>query len=219
MLTTAVPEGENDPDWFFVDVRDVPWDGSQGLRLAAEWDGYGMAATQSHGMAYEAFPATRFAWPGTGAQSPTPQHHSWAALFTAVVLGVVEIAVSSARGSLLELLDDLRPYEQVEWTRAESEAWLAAQAYEGMLRARGIEAAAEPRRADRKESVAELAESARHGSAASSAEAPSPAAHRSATGSKTCAHSASFVHPGASRTTLSSARLSPHAPDLIGAPC
>ena len=30
--------------------------------------------------------------------------------------------------------EQLRPYEQVEWTRAERDHWLAAQAYEGVLR-------------------------------------------------------------------------------------
>ena len=31
--------------------------------------------------------------------------------------------------------NSLRPYEQVEWTNAEQNAWLMRQAYEGMLRA------------------------------------------------------------------------------------
>ena len=31
--------------------------------------------------------------------------------------------------------DEMRPYEQVEWVRAENEAWLIRQAYEGMLNA------------------------------------------------------------------------------------
>ena len=35
----------------------VPWDGSQGMKLTAPWDGHGMTATQSHGMAFEDFPA------------------------------------------------------------------------------------------------------------------------------------------------------------------
>ncbi len=159
MLTTAVPDGENDPDWFFVDVRGVPWDGSQGLRLAAEWDGHGMAATQSHGMAYEGFPATRFAWPANWRAIADAAAPFVGCLFTAVVLGIVETAVSSARTSLAKHPADLRPYEQVEWTRAESEAWLAAQAYEGMLRA--VESKPLPNREVLmgKESVADLAES------------------------------------------------------------
>src|SRR5262245_12687879 len=50
MLTTALPEGETQPDWFFLAVRGLPWDGSRGMRLVAEWDGHGMIATQSHAM-------------------------------------------------------------------------------------------------------------------------------------------------------------------------
>jgi alkylation response protein AidB-like acyl-CoA dehydrogenase len=50
MMTTAIPEGEDDPTIFVLHVRDRPWDGSAGLRLVAEWDGMGMAATQSHAM-------------------------------------------------------------------------------------------------------------------------------------------------------------------------
>ena len=64
MITTAVPEGEDAPTLFVLDVRDRPWDGSAGLQLTAEWDGMGMAATQSHAMRLEACPAIRFAWDG-----------------------------------------------------------------------------------------------------------------------------------------------------------
>ena len=53
MMTTAVPEGEAGPTIFVLDVRDRPWDGTAGLRLIAEWDGMGMAATQSHAMRLE----------------------------------------------------------------------------------------------------------------------------------------------------------------------
>ena len=61
MITTAVPDGEDAPALFVLDVRDRPWDGSAGLRLTAEWDGMGMAATQSHAMRLEGCPAIRFA--------------------------------------------------------------------------------------------------------------------------------------------------------------
>src|SRR5262249_32595560 len=47
MMTTAVAEGESDPMIYVLDVRDRPWDGTAGLELVAEWDGMGMAATQS----------------------------------------------------------------------------------------------------------------------------------------------------------------------------
>jgi alkylation response protein AidB-like acyl-CoA dehydrogenase len=159
MLTTAVPEGEPDPDWFYVEVRDVPWDGSKGMQLIAEWDGHGMAATQSHGMAFERFPATRIAWPGNWRQIADAAGPFVGCVFTAVVLGVLETAVATARASVLKRPDELRPYEQVEWTRAESEAWLAVQAYEGMLAA--VETKPAPHRdvLMGKESVALLAES------------------------------------------------------------
>jgi alkylation response protein AidB-like acyl-CoA dehydrogenase len=159
MFTTAVPDGETDPDWFFLDVRGVPWDGSAGLRLLAEWDGHGMAATQSHAIAFERFPATRLAWPGHWRALAEAAGPVIGCLFTAVVLGIVETAVAAARVALGKRQGDLRPYEQVEWTRAESEAWLAVQAYEGMLRA--VETGSSPLRQVLlgKASVAELAES------------------------------------------------------------
>jgi alkylation response protein AidB-like acyl-CoA dehydrogenase len=159
MLTTAVPDGENEPDWFFVDVRGAPWDGSRGLRLMAEWDGHGMAATQSHGMLFEEYPATRVAWPGNWRAIADAAAAFVGCAFTAVVLGVVETAVAAARDVLAGDPVGLRAYEQLEWTRAEADGWLAAQAYEGMLRA--VETSGAPNREVLmgKESVAELAES------------------------------------------------------------
>ena len=62
MMTTAIPEGETDPTIFVLDVRDRPWDGSAGLELVAEWDGMGMAATQSHAMRLVGAPSVRLAW-------------------------------------------------------------------------------------------------------------------------------------------------------------
>ncbi len=135
MITTAVPEGEMTPDWFYLPVAGTSWDGSEGVRLVAEWDGHGMAATQSHAMTFDSFPAVRAAWPGhlqdlIAAASPVI-----GTLFTAVVLGIVEIAIHTAREQLASRKDDLRPYERVEWAQAEAEGWLMGQAYEGMLRA------------------------------------------------------------------------------------
>jgi alkylation response protein AidB-like acyl-CoA dehydrogenase len=134
MLTTARPEGEGEPDWFFLDVRGVPWDGSQGVKLVAPWDGHGMPATQSHGMAFVDFPATRVAWPGHWRAFVDAAGPFNGTLFTAVVLGVVESAMEEASAQLRRR-NSLRPYEQVEWTNAEQDAWLMRQAYEGMLRA------------------------------------------------------------------------------------
>ena len=160
MITSARPAGEAEPDFFVLDLRDVPWDGSAGLRLTAAWDGHGMIGSQSHAMALEGFPATRVAWP---ANLPTFARRVGGVagcVFTCVIVGVVETAVEAARAELGRRRGELRAFEQVEWSRAELEAWLVQQAYEGMLRAveRGEEG---PRDVVMgKTAVAELAESA-----------------------------------------------------------
>ena len=161
MITTAVPEGEDEPTLFLIDVRDRPWDGSAGLQLIAEWDGIGMAATQSHAMRLEDCPATRFAWEGPVGEVTLAAAPLISSLFTAVILGVLDEAIRTAKAQLQPKADTLRAYEQVEWSRAEMEHWLAVQAYEGALRAveAGDPAAAVHATLRAKESVAELAES------------------------------------------------------------
>jgi alkylation response protein AidB-like acyl-CoA dehydrogenase len=162
MITIAVPEGEDAPTLFVLDVRDRPWDGSAGLRLTAEWDGTGMGATQSHAMRLDDCPATRLAWPGPLTELMPSVSPVIAMAFTAVVLGVLDVAVATAREQLRPRVDTLRAYEQVEWSRAEMEHWLAVQAYEGGLRAveAGEPAAALHATLRAKEAVAELAEMA-----------------------------------------------------------
>jgi alkylation response protein AidB-like acyl-CoA dehydrogenase len=135
MLTSAVPEGEEEPDWFYLPVAGVPWDGSAGVELLGEWDGHGMAATQSHALKFDGLPAVRFAWPGHLDEIIAASAPLSATLFTAVVTGVVDVAVQSARAYLEPRQESLRAYEQVEWAQAEMEGWLVAQAYEGALRA------------------------------------------------------------------------------------
>ena len=161
MITTAVPDDDDTPAIFTLDVRDRPWDGSAGLQLVAEWDGAGMAATQSHAMRLADCPAVRMAWDGpieeiTAAAGPLVTN-----LFTGVVLGILDEAVATARAQLQPKAAGLRPYEQVEWARAELEHWMATQAFEGSLRAvesgdpvRGLYAGIRA-----KQGVAELAES------------------------------------------------------------
>lgn len=136
MFTTAVPAGEDTPAAFFLDTRalvdgrDVP-----GFTIAREWDGVGMAATQSHAVRLDGCRAVRLAWPdelvaltrGTGAINMC--------IFTAVVLGVVDEAIADADDRIRPRGGSLRPYERVEWVRALNDHWLATQAYEGMLRA------------------------------------------------------------------------------------
>jgi hypothetical protein len=135
MVTVAVPEGETAPDMFVLDMRDVPWDGSAGVTLTAAWEGHGMPATQSHAMAFNEFPVTCMAWPGQFRRIGEASGGFTQRLFTAVHVGVVEVALETARQQLSQRRDSLRAYERVEWTKAELEGRLIQQAYEGMLRA------------------------------------------------------------------------------------
>lgn len=160
MMTTARRDGADEPDIYALDVRDRPWDGTAGLRLLGAWDGMGMAATQSHAMRLEGAPATRAAWGRSVNDLVLAAAPLNSCLFTAVVLGILDEAVASARERLAPRAQELRAYEQVEWTRAEAEHWLAQQAYEGALRA--FEAGAGPEALHAalrgKAAVAELAE-------------------------------------------------------------
>src|SRR5262249_4470256 len=131
MVTVAVPEGETAPDMFALDMRAVPWDGSAGVTLTAAWDGHGMAATQSHAMAFNEFPVTRVAWPGQFPRLPDAAGGLGASCFTAVIVGVVEVALNTAREQVAPRREALRAYERVEWAKAELDGWLIEQAYEG----------------------------------------------------------------------------------------
>ena len=159
MVTTAVVDGEDEPAFYVLDTTDRTWDGSSGMTLIAEWDGAGMAATQSHAMRLDRRPAVRMAYDAPLATITGGAGAFVATSFTAVILGVVDEAIATARRQLADRSSELRPYERVEWTRAVTDHWLASQAYEGALRA--IESA-HPKAAfaalSAKESVAELAE-------------------------------------------------------------
>ena len=135
MVTIAVPAGEAQPDAFFLDMRGVPVDGSAGVTLTAPWDGHGMIATQSHGFAFANFPAQRAAWPRPSRPFLMAPGGFIGCCFTAVIVGIVETALATARQQLGPRHAALRAYEQVEWVRAEQEGWLIQQAYAGMLRA------------------------------------------------------------------------------------
>jgi alkylation response protein AidB-like acyl-CoA dehydrogenase len=162
MITSGVPEGEDGPALFAIDVRGVPWDGTAGLLLTAPWDGVGMAATQSHAMRLDGCPAVRVAWDRPLEEVALAAAPLVSSLFTAVILGVLDEATATARAQLASKADTMRAYEQVEWSRAELEHWLAEQAFEGALRA--VEAGDATRALHAtlraKEAVAELAESA-----------------------------------------------------------
>lgn len=134
VITTAVPEGEDSFDEYFLDLRDVPLDGTAGVEITAPWDGHGMTATQSHAVSFTDFPAIRRAWPNSGEDLRPGASPSIACMFTAVIVGVVEMAVETARAQLARKSDRLSAYEQVEWSQVEIEAWQVQQLYEGMLR-------------------------------------------------------------------------------------
>jgi alkylation response protein AidB-like acyl-CoA dehydrogenase len=140
VITMAIPEGEEEPDLFVIDLRGVldqrgvPLDDASGVRLTAAWDGHGMTATQSHALAFEDVPATRIAWPGPSRKRLIAPR-ALGVGFASVIVGIVEVAVETAARQLRPRRESLRPYERGEWSRVELEAWLVEQAYAGTLRA------------------------------------------------------------------------------------
>jgi alkylation response protein AidB-like acyl-CoA dehydrogenase len=135
MFTTARVDGEDVPAAFLLDMRDARRDGDSTVTVTAEWDGMGMAATQSHAARLEGARAVRLAYEGPVDPLVANTGGFILSLFTAVVLGVLDEAIGFARDQLGPRRDTLRPFEQVEWSRAELDHWLACQAYEGGLRA------------------------------------------------------------------------------------
>ncbi len=132
MSTTGRVEGDDTHSAFEVDLRGVAWDGSDGVRITAPWDGHGMTATQSHALEFEDFPAIRQALPGdvvAEAQSIA------AVLWIAVIVGIVDIAMETAHERLAPRKDSMNAYARAEWTQVNADVWLLHQAYEGALRA------------------------------------------------------------------------------------
>jgi hypothetical protein len=80
-------------------------------------------------------PAVRLAWQGPVEELAAAAGPAIGAMFTAVVLGVFDEAVAVARAQLEPRRESLRAYEQVEWSQAELEHWLAVSAYQGTLHA------------------------------------------------------------------------------------
>ena len=74
----------------------MPWDGSKGLTLAREWDGIGMAATQSHAFELKNVKATRAVWDGCVAEGMAEAGQVNFCLFTSVIVGIVESAFAYA---------------------------------------------------------------------------------------------------------------------------
>ncbi|MCU1499767.1 MAG: hypothetical protein JWM47_3720 [Acidimicrobiales bacterium] len=135
MFTTGVVEGEEAPSAFAMDMRGVHAGRSSGVVVTAEWDGAGMAATQSHAARLDAMAAIRLGYDGDLAILMANAGGFVMTLFTAVILGVLDEAMDFARGQIGPRREGLRAFEQVEWSRAELDHWLAVQAYDGALRA------------------------------------------------------------------------------------
>jgi alkylation response protein AidB-like acyl-CoA dehydrogenase len=162
MLTTARADEDDLPSAYFLDMRPVRAGTRNEISVTAEWDGAGMRATQSHAARLESMPATRLAWEGDLSVITLNAAPLISALFTAVVLGVLDAATAYARAQLAPKRETLRALEQVEWSRADLDHWTAVQAYEGALRAveSGDHAAAVHAGVRAKTAVAEAAESA-----------------------------------------------------------
>jgi alkylation response protein AidB-like acyl-CoA dehydrogenase len=157
MITIAVPEGEELPDIFLLDTRELPWDGSRGARLVREWDGHGMAATQSHAFRFDSVVAERHAQ-RRGAANLVPRMVPVVAyMFSSVIMGVLDAALSEARRRLQPRAERMSAFERISWSKAVNDIWLAEQAFEGM--ARIIEAGGSPSGVQRgKLAISELAE-------------------------------------------------------------
>jgi len=78
-----------------------------------------MAATQSHAMAFKEFPVTRLAWPGQLGHTQEATGALTQCVFTAVHVGVVKVALETARQQMASRQDTARAYERVEWSKAE----------------------------------------------------------------------------------------------------
>jgi alkylation response protein AidB-like acyl-CoA dehydrogenase len=138
MLTSARRPGADAPDWFFIEVTGVPWDGSTGMTLKAAWDGHGMPATNSHAFTFTNFPATRMAWPGSWRQVFEATGGVGSLGHTAPFLGIIDAAMRHMREEFIrrdQRPENFRAFEKVEWTTAHREAALIYQCHEAALTA------------------------------------------------------------------------------------
>jgi len=158
MMTVAVPEGEESPDIFLLDTRELPWDGSRGCTMIRAWDGHGMAATQSHAFQFNRVKVARHGLGGDAYKKLVPQIGPFVVyLFASVIMGVLDAALAEGRRRLQPRAEKMSAFEKISWTKAVNDIWLAEQAFEGMARA--IEkGAASPDVQRGKLAIAELAE-------------------------------------------------------------
>ena len=141
MMTIACPDGEERPDIFLLDMRNLPWDGSQGLKMVRAWDGIGMAATQSHAFRFDNVQVTRHGLHGRVLDLFPTIGPVIGYMFSAVIMGILDAAAAEAKLSLGKRAERLSAFEQSSWIEAEMQIWLAQQAFEGMSRSIGTERA------------------------------------------------------------------------------
>lgn len=159
MITVARPDAEEQPELFFLDVRNSVWDGSTGMKLVREWDGYGMGATQSHAFRFDAYPIERYAWPTHALEIVPNVMPLILCLFSSAVMGVLDGAMELARTILTRSGSNHRPIERVAWVNAENQYWLAEQAWRGAMAALSEDRDPAIAAARAKYVLAELAES------------------------------------------------------------
>lgn len=135
MLTVAKVPGEDEPEVFMLDCRNRPWDGTTGMRLTREWDGAGMAATQSHAFHFDGAEIERYAWPGRALEVTPVTLTIVINTFCAVALGILDAAMREAGLVMARKGSRARPLEQSEWTLANNDYWLCCQAFEASLTA------------------------------------------------------------------------------------
>lgn len=136
MITTAKDGRDGEPPLFLLDVRHLTrGENHEGMTLLRAWDGLGMRATQSHAWRFEDYPAERHADAAACTAARPLVAQLSAVLFSAVLLAVLEEAMTEARLALAKRGGDLRAAERVGWVEAENRCWLAQQAFAGMLAA------------------------------------------------------------------------------------
>ena len=107
-------------------------------------------------------------------------------MFTAVILGVIEVTIDTVRRRLYGKKDWVRSYEQTEWAHIEIECWLIHQAYEGMLSSVETGEGGTQDTRSGKEAVAQLAETVMLRICKVMGGGATPVAHPLAIGSKRC---------------------------------
>jgi hypothetical protein len=71
-----------------------------------------MAATQSHAFSFNEFPAMRMAWPGQFPRIQAATGGLTQCCFTAVIVGIVGVALDTARERIASRRESLRAYER-----------------------------------------------------------------------------------------------------------